>query len=78
MTYDYIRKMYEVDPKVGGRVVHTVTKKHGTIARENKSQGHYVQVKFDGQGYASPCHPTELEYADNSLTKPDDMGFPPS
>jgi hypothetical protein len=39
-----------------------VTGKSGTIAREDRSAGHYVQVRFDGQSFALPCHPTELEY----------------
>ena len=62
MSYDYIKRTYPVFPKVGERVRHTVTKVTGTIKRENKSQSHYVQVKFDGLNHLSPCHPTELEY----------------
>jgi hypothetical protein len=60
--YDYIKRTYSVLPQVGGRVRHQVTGRTGTIARENKSQGHYVMVKFDGQKFASACHPTELDY----------------
>lgn len=30
MPYDYVRRTYGVDPKIGGRVVHTVTAKSGT------------------------------------------------
>ena len=62
MAYDYVKRAYNVNPEVGGRVYHTVTKEHGTIARENPSSGHYVMVKFDGAPFSSPCHPTELEY----------------
>jgi hypothetical protein len=62
-SYDYVRRAYGVDPKVGARVRHTVTGKAGTIARENQSSGHYVQVLFDGKGFAMPCHPTELDYS---------------
>lgn len=62
MAYDYVRRTYGVCPIVGRRVTHTVTAKIGTIAREDKTQGHYVQVKFDGQKFNSPCHPTELDY----------------
>jgi hypothetical protein len=61
-VYDYIKRTYPADPQVGGRVTHQVTKKSGTIARENKSQAHYVMVKFDGQKFSSPCHPTEFDY----------------
>lgn len=62
MSYDYIKRTYPVMPKVGERVRHKVTDKSGTIARENRGEAHYVQVRFDGQGHALPCHPTELEY----------------
>jgi hypothetical protein len=60
--YDYVRRAYGVNPGVGQRVRHTVTKKFGTVAKENPSQGHYVMVRFDGQSFSSPCHPTELDY----------------
>lgn len=62
MAYDYVKRAYPVNPVVGGRVYHTVTKENGTIARESPSQAHYVMVKFDGGTFAAPCHPTELEY----------------
>lgn len=62
MSYDYIKRAYAVTPTVGERVRHTVTGNSGIIAREDRSQGHYVQVKFDGRKFASPCHPLELEY----------------
>lgn len=62
MAYDYVRRVYGVDPVVGARVAHTVTKKVGVIARE-RSPLHYVHVRFDGQKHALPCHPTELDYA---------------
>jgi hypothetical protein len=60
--YDYIKRTYRVDPQVGGRVKHQVTGRSGTIAREKKSQAHYVMVKFEGQKFSSPCHPSELDY----------------
>lgn len=62
MAYDYVRRAYGVDPIVGKRVQHQVTKRFGEIGREDKSQGHYVMVRFDGQKFRSPCHPTELDY----------------
>jgi len=62
MKYDYVRRTYGVDPIVGQRVRHTEIDKFGTVARESASQAHYVMVKFDGQNFASPCHPTALEY----------------
>lgn len=60
--YDYVKRTYKVTPEVGQRVTHQATKKSGEIRRENHSMGHYVMVKFDGQTYLSPCHPTELDY----------------
>jgi hypothetical protein len=60
MAYDYIKKRYGLDFAVGMGVQHTVTKKFGKVAREAASQGHYVQVKFEGSKYAAPCHPEEL------------------
>lgn len=60
--YEYVKRIYNVDPKVGQRVTHQVSKKDGAIARENLSAAHYVQVRFDGQRFAVPCHPTELDY----------------
>lgn len=61
--YSYVRRTYGVEPKAGARVRHTETGRFGTIARENPSQAHYVQVRFDGQRFALPCHPTALDYA---------------
>ncbi|GLK86636.1 hypothetical protein [Ancylobacter defluvii] len=61
-AYQYVRRTYGVNPGVGQRVLHDVTRKFGTIAREDKSQSHHVMVRFDGQRFASPCHPTELDY----------------
>ena len=62
MSYEYIKRTYPVDPKVGMRVRHKVTKRLGWIAREDRSAGHYVQVRFDGDTHALPCHPTEIDY----------------
>lgn len=60
MTYEYVKRVYGFTAIVGQRVQHTVTGKHGAIAREDKGQQHYVQVKFDGSKFALPCHPGEL------------------
>jgi hypothetical protein len=65
MAYDYVRRAYGVDPKVGQRVRHLEIDRFGTIVQENKSASHYVQVKLDGQRFASPCHPAALEYLDH-------------
>lgn len=63
MGYDYIRRTYGIEPKVGARVQHTVTKRFGKIMREKPSEGNYVRVMFDGLGFGMPCHPKELDYA---------------
>ena len=60
MAYEYVAKAYGLDFKPRARVWHAVIKKAGTVARENKSQSHYVMVKFDGRGFSVPCHPQEL------------------
>ncbi|HLH92041.1 MAG TPA: hypothetical protein VKX28_26715 [Xanthobacteraceae bacterium] len=62
MSYDYVMRAYGVNPRVGERVRHKVTEQEGTISRENRSQSHYVMVRFDGTSHPLPCHPTELEY----------------
>lgn len=62
MAYDYVKRNYAVQPKVGARARHTVTNRLGTIRPEDKSAGHYVQVCFDGQKHSLPCHPLELDY----------------
>lgn len=62
MNYDYVRRMYGADPIVGQRARHTVTNREGEIRPEKPGEGHYVQVRFDGDRLPLPCHPTELEY----------------
>jgi hypothetical protein len=62
MSYDYVRKTYNVDPVPGQRVRHQETGKSGVIVREKKSAAHYVHVKFDGMTFSLPCHPTALDY----------------
>ncbi len=70
MSYDYIKRTYAFQPKVGRRVRHTVTENFGIITREDRSQGHYVQVRFDGQSFSKPCHPMELEYNERASVTP--------
>lgn len=65
MAYDYVKRAYGVDPKVGQRVRMNEgcePRKEGVIAPESPSHGHYVQVRFDGQNFASNCHPTSIDY----------------
>lgn len=59
--YDYVRRFYGVDPKIGGRAKHTITGRAGIIVRK-RSGDQYVHVRFDGQKHSLPCHPTELDY----------------
>lgn len=61
MAYEYVKKNYALQPIVGRCVQHTVTKRFGKIAREDRSQGHYVQVRFQDDRHALPCHPDELK-----------------
>lgn len=60
MAYDYIARRYGLLFNVGDRVMHTITREAGKVAREDKSQGHYVMVRFDGRRFALPCRPKEL------------------
>lgn len=62
MSYEYVKRTYSVNPKIGEKVRHTVTNKTGVIAREDRSQSHYVKVRFEDRIHSVPCHPTELEY----------------
>jgi hypothetical protein len=62
MSYEYVKRTYGHEPIIGNRVYHKVTKEFGRIAKEKPSAGHYVQVKFDGAPFSSPCHPDELDY----------------
>lgn len=59
--YAYIRRSYGVSPARGCRVHHQVTKRDGTIQKP-KGDPQYVDVLFDGDKFALPCHPTELDY----------------
>jgi hypothetical protein len=60
--YSYVKEHYGFQPEIGRRVRHTVTKAEGVITREDKSQAHYVQVRFAPDRFSLPCHPGELEY----------------
>jgi hypothetical protein len=68
MSYEYIKRAYSVELKVGQRVRHQVTNRDGSVARESKSQSHYAMVRFDGDKHSLPCHPLELDVpADGAL-----------
>lgn len=60
-SYAYIQRTYGLTFTAGQRVRHTVTGKAGMVVREDPSQAHYVQVRFDDRKYGVPCHPEELQ-----------------
>lgn len=62
MSIDWIRKMYGVPAKVGGRVEYTGGKTPclGTITG---ARGGHLRIKLDGDLASNPYHPTwELRY----------------
>ena len=61
MAYDYIRRRYGRNFAELMSVKHTVTGRDGIVKREDKSQSHYVMVRFAGDKHRVPCHPEELE-----------------
>ena len=65
--YAYVHRMYGLDFRPGLRVRLENSDRCGTVARMKASAGHRVQVRFDGQAHASPCHPESLFFlADSS------------
>lgn len=58
--YDYIKHAYGKDFSVGDRVLHTETRKMGTVVAP-KSHEHYVSVLFTGHGGPAHCHPLALQ-----------------
>ena len=60
MAYDYIKQMYGTAFEPGQRVTHAEIKKSGQVTKEDRSQAHYVQVRFDDRKFSVPCHPGEL------------------
>ncbi len=65
--YAYVHRMYGLDFRPGLRVRLENSDCYGIVARMKASAGHHVQVRFDGQAHASPCHPESLSIlADSS------------
>ncbi len=62
MSYDYVRKAYSVNPIVWQRATFISDNRNGVICRADKWFEQYVMVKFDGQKFSVPCHPTDLHY----------------
>jgi hypothetical protein len=66
MTYDYIRRTYGVDPKVGQRI--TMDGWPGTIIRPQGDPAH-LRVRFDGKKSIDIVHPTwKVDYSPKELT----------
>lgn len=79
MPYDYIRRTYGVDPKVGQAI--TMDGKLGTIIRPQGDPA-YLRVRFEGQKHAVNVHPTwEVDYTIGSPVEHDaslvSLGFNP-
>jgi hypothetical protein len=56
MAYEYIKRMYGVDPQIGQRITHY--SKPGEIVRP-QGNPQYLNVLFDGQKHTSNVHPTD-------------------
>ena len=61
MSFQYIRNMYKVPAKRGGRV--EVTQMNGAVFLGTITHAtHYVFVRLDGEEHARPYHPDDLRY----------------
>jgi len=66
MGIDYIRRMYGVPAKTGGRVEYSGGQEPqlGTICG---AQGSHLRIRLDGAKHALPYHPTwKLRYLDDA------------
>lgn len=65
--YEYVRRMYGVDPVIGQRVSSAWggDPSAGVIVRK-RHYDQYVHVKFDGSSFDVPVHPLELNYETGS------------
>lgn len=63
MAYEYVKQAYGVpaDPRKRVKLPGHRPTEEGVIARK-KAYDHYVHVRFDGQSFSVPVHPTELVY----------------
>lgn len=69
MSFDYIRKYYNVPARRGGRVEYTGDSKLelGTIV---SASGGYLNIRLDGVKHAMPFHPTwALRYLEDSASR---------
>jgi hypothetical protein len=61
-VYAYVIKHYNVPVEIGQRVVHEGRRAGVVVTPEQRDQ--YVHVRFDGETWASRCHPLSLDYGD--------------
>lgn len=62
MSFEWVRKNYNVPAKRGGRVIYTGKgpRQYGTITSASNGR---LNIRLDGEEYAMPFHPTwELLY----------------
>lgn len=58
MSAEYVRRHYDVDYKVGERLVLQAGTKHETHGLLVSFPGQYLGIRFDGEKHTSRCHPT--------------------
>jgi len=66
MSIEWVRRMYQVPAKVGGRVEYSGggTPRLGTIC---SVRGGHVYIRLDGDKHALPHHPTwKIRYLDEA------------
>lgn len=64
--YEYVRRTYGVPAYVGVRV--RIGGVEGVLVLAHTAL-HYVHVRFDGQKFAVPYHPEEVEYLNVQATE---------
>jgi hypothetical protein len=63
MAYDYVRRMYGVNPIPGQRIRCHSSGKLATIIRP-QPEDQYVHARIDGERHRSRFHPTSIDYLD--------------
>jgi hypothetical protein len=60
LSFEYVRRAYNVPAKRGGRVLF-----RGKPGRITSGNGHYIRIRMDGERRSIIVHPTwEMEYLD--------------
>lgn len=60
-VYDYVRRMYGVDPVIGQRIRCHSSGRFATIIRP-QPEDQYVHARFDGERARSRFHPIAIDY----------------